>query len=828
MKYSYNWLKELSKTQKTPQEVADLFTAHSFEVESLEYRGKGLEDIVVGEILDIKPHPGANRLQLALVDVGLKSDTDTQKDPWQTGRGVQIVCGAPNIRVGQKVPVVLPGTTLPGGIKIKKSKICGEVSGGMICALDELGLADIKQSGILVLPDDTPCGEKFTQAFGLDDWIIDLKVLSNRGHDALSHEGLAREIAVVEGRKLTAITSKKMLFPKQSTKQKVKRKSNLSVKISNTRGSHVISKRYMGAKLVGLSGKKTPQWIINRLEVCGVRSISSVVDITNYVMLELGQPMHAFDWQKVSKDNVAEIEVRTAGSKETLLLLDGSTFELTADDIVISANGEPVALAGVMGGQNSAVDGNTTEILLESAHFSPKPIRTTRQRLGVVTESAYRFERDTDPNLPERAMYRAIELLAEYAGATLEEVVDEYPFPVESWTITFSASEVSRLLGVEVSLQNISDILIHLGMEVAISKDMFTITVPTWRADVRDSGDVIEEIGRVFGYEKVPTIPLVGELGSMPVEKEFWLRRKYEDRLSALGIDEIYTYSFYRVDDARVVESGTESAERLTLKSPMNPTQAVVRRSVLPNLIRAFTKNRKHDDASAIYEIGKVYSRVSDVVTEDLRLGVVYSGVSASSKKQHLVAWESYQVLKGMVEECVSVLTDEAVETVPLISGGSLFHPTRSANIFVGQTQIGTLGELHPIAKKTFGCKQGAWICEISLWSLFEIVSNVSKAYRYMPIPKYPSVSRDISLMVPQKVSAARIESVFRESSRLLVSWELFDVYDVDGADTKDRSMAYHLKYRSDQKTLESKEVDMMFSELVQTLEKKLGVMLKR
>jgi len=477
MKYSYNWLKELSDTKKTATEIAKLITLHSFEVESVEKVGSAFEGIVVGEILEISKHPNADKLQLTKVSIGNDEILD-------------IVCGAKNIAVGDHIPVATVGTKMPVGFEIKEAEIRGEKSFGMLCALDELGLGT-DHSGILQLDKKTEIGATFASVINNSDEVLDIKVLPDRAHDAVSHVAMAREIVALEPARNASHSDAggggEMDYDYDGLVLENKKAKNLKVKIEN----NSLCKRYIGAVLSGVQVKASPDWMKARLEACGLNAINNVVDATNYVMLELGQPFHSFDGDVIGN----EIIVRTAKKDEELVLLDDSKIKLTNDDIVIAGKNGVLALAGIMGGKNSGISNETKNIILEAANFKPLSIRKTRSRLGLFTDASSRFEKELDPNLAEKAMVRVIEILEHTANATFEGMVDEYQEKIKPWTVELSLAYVDKLLGVAVPLKISEKILTSLGVKVKIKKDVILAEIPTFRIDLKSQEDLIEEIG---------------------------------------------------------------------------------------------------------------------------------------------------------------------------------------------------------------------------------------------------------------------------------------------------------------------------------------------
>ena len=453
MRYSYNWIKEISKTNMPPEKMTDALMMHSFEVEGIEKKGEELSGVVVGEILEIKKHPNADRLQLTKIDIG-------------KNRKLDIVCGAHNIKVGDKVPVALVGAKLPSKMLIQEAEIRGVKSFGMLCAEDELDLGK-GHEGILILKKNAKIGEEITKTLGLDDTIFEIKVLPDRGHDALSHVGVAREVAVLEGKKLDY----------KIKKVKTSKTSKLAVKIEDKN----LCQRYMGAVMVDVKVQESPNWMKNRLQSIGINPINNIVDATNYVMMELGQPLHAFDFNKIGNGKSVNIIIRKAKNGEGIKLLDETVKKLSAEDLVITNESKALAIAGVMGGEDSGINENTTSIVLESANFDATSIRRTRTRHNIKTEASDRYEKEIDPNLCEIAMARVIEIIGSF-GATTEGIVDIYPKPVREWKIKLNLEYANRLLGEKIPEKQALKILNLLGLKTSGKGKIIMVKIPTIRS----------------------------------------------------------------------------------------------------------------------------------------------------------------------------------------------------------------------------------------------------------------------------------------------------------------------------------------------------------
>lgn len=792
MRFSYNWLKELSGTDKTPKELAELLIMHSFEVEGVEELAKGLDGVVVGEVLEVNQHSNADKLKVVKVDVGSEE--------------LQIVCGAPNVAEGKKVPVALVGAELPNEMKIEETEIRGEKSFGMICAADELGLGD-DHTGIMILNDGLKTGTSFAQSLGLDDSVLDIDILSNRGHDALSHVGMAREISALENKSLNYAFGE-LDFPETS---------NFSVEIQNSDKCL----RYIGALLKGVKIQESPDWIKSRLLASGIRPINNIVDATNYVMLETGQPLHAFDFEKVKG---GKIVVRSAENEEKMILLDGNEKELSEKDLVIANNTDSMALAGVMGGDFSGVTSETKDILLEAANFDAVSVRRTRMWHSIKTESSDRFEKEIDPNLAEYAMTRVVEIIKEISGGQIEGVKDVYNNKLEPWKVKLSVDYVGKLLGEEIPKSEMVRILNSLEIIVVNENETeIEVEVPTFRLDIENQEDLIEEIGRVYGYEKIEERPLMAPLKSAKVNEEKKLERRVKSIFVGNGFSEVYNYSFYGIKDANLAQLGT--VKHLELENPMNPEQALLRISLLPNLLKNVRENLKNKKALEIFEIGKVYWTNGETLPEEKRM---LAGAIVLEKDEKA---EGFYFAKGMVDNIFSFLgiDDYYYDDFDSASAEILqtfWHGGRVADLKVEGVEgsIGTLGEVNPLVLVDFDIHKRVVMFEFDFDKLLEAV-NYEKEYR--PIRKYPEIVRDISMVANSDV---RVESILSSiqfaGGDLVLDVDLFDVFDFE--EEGKTSFAFHIIFGADDRTLKSEEVDVLMDKITSSLENDLSVKIRK
>ncbi|NTW27333.1 MAG: phenylalanine--tRNA ligase subunit beta [Candidatus Moranbacteria bacterium] len=801
MKYSYNWLKELSDTTKTATEVAQLITTHSFEVESVEKIGSDFEGVVVGKILELAKHPNADKLQLTKIEVG-------------DGKILDIVCGAHNISVGDHVPVATIGTILPGNFQIKESEIRGEKSCGMLCAEDELGLGT-SHEGILLLDKKTKIGTPLSEIMNNNDEILDIKVLPDRAHDAVSHVAMAREIVALENGEMD-YDYDGLILPSKKAK-------NLKIEIENKE----LCPRYIGAVLGNVKVGDSPDWMKVRLEACGIKAINNVVDATNYVMLELGQPLHAFDADVIGN----EIIVRMGKKDEELVLLDGSSVKLTADDIIIANKEKALALAGIMGGKESGISTETKTIVVEAANFVALSIRKTRSRLNLFTDASGRFEKQLDPNLTEKALVRVIEILEHTAGATFEGSVDVYADKVKPWTIKLDLAYVDKLLGVSVPPKTSKTILESLGLKVQLKKDAIIAEIPTFRIDLKSQEDLIEEIGRLHGYDKVENIaPSVSVTAAKQNESRVF-ERALKNILTGQGFSEVYNYSFYGQRDANLCQLG--SVKHLELEMPMNPEQSLLRISLIPNILKNIKENLKNYSKFSIFEIGKVYWPNGDVLPEEKTMlvgAMVVEKKSAKEEKMDKRHESGFFQAKAVVDNVLLQLgiTDHYYDTfdgVPIETPLSLWHQSRSAEIKIigSEKSIGFMGEINPFVLEQFDIRTRVVVFEFDGEKLSEVSQNERE---FTPIRKHPVVTRDISLIAQRDVRIDEILMIIQQAGGdIVLDTDLFDA--IDFADDSS-SFAFHIILGADERTLTGKEIDSAINSITTELESKLNVKMRK
>ena len=786
MKITYNWLKEfIDIDDLSPQEVADILTDVGIEVDSVRYAAENLEKVVTGKIIEITKHPNADRLKICQVDVG-----DTV---------LQIVTGADNVYEGAVVPVALHGSKLPIGVRIKRSKLRGVVSNGMLCSEEELGLSE-SSSGIMILPEDTPIGKDIKEVLGLDDYVIEYEITTNRP-DALSVLGIARELRAVLGRNVRMPETTYEVGDFEA-------KDEASLEVLDP----AACPRYEGFVVKGIENRESPLWMKVRLYLVGLRPINAVVDVTNYVMYELGQPLHAFDLDKLKG---REVVVRRAKDGEKIVTLDGVERELTRDDLVIADAEKPVAIAGVMGGEESGTDFNTVNLFLESAHFDPMTVRRTSKRLGLSTDSSYRFERGADIEACTFAAERALHLIQKLTGGKVAKGnLSFYPKPYTPKVIVFSPERAVKLLGVHIPARKSAEILTNLGFTVKKEQDYLVVKVPSWRKyDVSREVDLIEEVVRIYGMKNVvSTYPLMHS----EVERNFEYFRveRVKEVLSDLGLNEAINYSF--IGEKLYSKFGLPVDKLVRIKNPLSEEWVYMRDYIFPSLVQNAVNNINRNEKDVfLFEVAKVFIPGSgELPTERLKLGLLITGEVPEG------LWNRREVdfydLKGVVESLSEFLR------VPLefkaTDAYRFLHPGQSAEVLLGGKPVGFIGKLHPDVNEAFDVKEEIFVGEVDLEELLKASKEVKP--RFKPIPKFPPVMRDIAVLVDRETPVVEIEKAIKESAKFLEKVTLFDVYEGKGIPEGKKSVAFSLTFRAPDRTLSDEEVNRILSAIIDSLAK--------
>ncbi|MBD3920114.1 phenylalanine--tRNA ligase subunit beta [Paenibacillus sp. PR3] len=813
MNVSYQWLNEyIDVSDLTAKEIAEQMTRGGIEIDVVESRNKGVSGVVVGYVVSKEKHPDADKLNVCQVDVG-------------TGENLQIVCGARNVDAGQKVPVATVGAKLPGDLNIKRAKLRGVESQGMICSAKELGLNEKllpkeQQEGILVLPAETPIGQPIGKTLAIDDEVLELDLTPNRS-DCLSMLGAAYEVAALTGREIKLPKTAIMDSPELAS-------SYLNVSIeAKELCSHYTARYIRGVKIA-----PSPLWLANRLMAAGIRPINNVVDVTNYVMLEYGQPLHAFDASKVAGGRIV---VRLAQEGETLTTLDDQERKLEPQMLVIADSEKAIALAGVMGGGNSEVTADTTDIILESARFDGSTVRRTSRQLGLRSESSARFEKEVDPSRVIPALDRAASLLEQIAGGHVAEgIVEAVAATHEPAVVQVTLSKINSYLGTSLSKLEVEAIFTRLGFQGDIDGNgTFTITVPTRRGDITRDVDLIEEVARLYGYDNIPTTPIEGSTTPGALTKPQAIRRELRKRLTDSGLNEVISYSFTGPERTALFPALTGDVRPIRLAMPMSEERSVLRTSLLAQLLdmAVYNRNRKNDNL-AVFELGSVYHTEEETLTqlphEKHRFGLLLTGNAVqASWNQKAVAYDFYHA-KGIIETVMQTLgVSSRIRYEAATPEG--FHPGRTAAVKLqteaGEVTLGYVGQLHPQLQQQMDLPD-TYAAELELAPLYEYANS---AIVYQTLPRYPAMERDIAVVVDSAVEAGRLLEKAREIAvGLLESIRVFDVYTGEKLGAGKKSVALSLVYRHAERTLTDEEVTELHGAVVTAIEQTFGAELRK
>jgi phenylalanyl-tRNA synthetase beta chain len=821
MLISLNWLKTyISLPSKiSPEEIAQKLTVHTVEVEKVESQAKRFDHVIVAKILEIQKHPRADRLQIAVVSDGKQNRT--------------VVCGAPNIAIGQLVPLALPGAVLPNGMEIQETEVRGEKSEGMLCAEDELGLSS-DHEGIKILT-GAKVGQTFASYLKLNDIIleVDNKSLSNRP-DLFSHYGIARELSAIFDVKLQPIdVSDIVLEKKDSDKEENKKKNKkisenqlekLTVKVENNK----LCPRYMAIRISGLTVEESPQWLKDNLLAIGQKPINNIVDVANFVMFSLGQPLHTFDADKVS-----EIVIRLAKKDETIETLDKQTRKLNGQELVIADSHKPIAIAGIIGGLESAVTKNTKNIIIESATFDGPTIRRTERDLSLRTEASVRFEKSLDKTLPEIALKLAVQTLKKINKKITinSQLTDIYPIPTETPTVELDINWMEKITGIKMEPEKIKNILEHLGFSIDNkTNDILNVKIPSWRSgkDVAIKEDLAEEVLRLFGYNNVPsTMPEINL--SAPIKNE---DRELENQIRLIlaketKLSESYNYSFTNEEELKKL--GIDDTNHLKLANPLSSQHTLLRQSLVPGLINNIRTNQYRHTSLGIFEIGNIFLnsvgniRKNDTDEEHLPFQEKLVGIVIAGNETDL-----FLLAKSIVQNMVGSLVSNQLEVS--------YHPTEmtvgygdkncQANITAGGQVIGTIAQLDSTVAKNSGLKINTVAVEISLNRLRELNQKFGLKI-YHDIPKYPPLVRDLAFVVSEKIMYNDLRDEIKNFHPLISSVELFDVYSGKQLEPGQKNLAFHVIYQSLDRTLTAEEVDTIQKGLSESLQSKFSAQLR-
>jgi len=795
MKVPVNWLKDFVDIDVEIEELVEAMTMSGSKVEGIESPGQEISRVVAGKILQVEKHPNADKLLVCQVDVGDET--------------IQVLTGAKNVKAGDVVPVALDGSTLPGGIKIKKGKMRGLESNGMMCSIGELNLSkddypEACEDGIFILNPDVIPGTDIKDVLGLNEVVIDFEITSNRP-DCLSVLGIAREAAVTLGKPIR----KPEIIVKEEDDSAEK---YASVEIKDTD----LCARFAARILKDVKIEPSPEWMRNRLKAAGIRPINNIVDITNYVMLELGQPMHAYDLENIEG---GKIIARRAVDGEILKTLDDQDRKLDSSMLVIADAVKPLGVAGVMGGANSEIKETTKTILLECANFDGISVRLTAKKLGMRTEASSRFEKGLDVENVITAINRASQLAVEMGAAKVcSGIIDCYPHKAERKTIKFRPDRINAFLGTSISTEYMVKTLRDLEFDV--DENNMTVTVPSFRLDVEREADLAEEIARFYGYNNIKATLLEGKsatLGKKSYKQK--LEDLIKDTMISCGMYEIYTYSFTspKVLDALNIPEDSELRKAVVISNPLGEDYSIMRTTTIPDMLDAISRNyNRRVDGARLFEMSYVYIPESLPVTklpyekEILTLGMYGNA--------------DFYDLKGVVEELLDALGIRRVNFLPE-SNDPTFHPGRTASVLIKGQKIGTIGQIHPEVADKFECPEETYIGVLEVEKLIE---NANMEVEYKPLPKFPAVTRDIAMLVKDEILVKQIEDIISSNSgNILEDMKLFDVYKGKQIPDGMKSVAYSITFRGQDRTLTDDEVNAVMQKILDGLKDKLGAQLR-
>ncbi|WP_303839674.1 phenylalanine--tRNA ligase subunit beta [Selenomonas ruminantium] len=808
MQVSIKWLNDYINFNETAEELADKYTMSGVPVENVIRADEGLDKVVTGRIEKLEAHPDSDHLQICQMNVGEKEL-------------IQIITGAQNVAEGQIVPVAMVGAHLPNGLHIKKGKLRGLPSNGMLCSAEELKmdlskLTEAEKNGIYILPSDTPVGVPAKDVLGLDDVVLEFELTANRA-DCFSVVGLVREAAV--------LTGNEPHFPEISVKEDDEAKAADMIKIGI---DSELCDRFAARVIKNVKVGPSPEWMQQRLEGAGIRAINNVVDVTNFVMVELGQPMHAYDYDEIAGHSLT---ARLAKEGENLHTLDDSSRIAKGTELVIADAEKPAGLAGVMGGLESEVTEKTTTIVLEAASFNGASIRRTSRACGLHSEASGRFERGVDVTAIPRALDRACQLLQEMGACTVTQgMVDVYPKQKEQMEIHYTAEQINARLGTQLSAAKMMEILTSLGFAVQTEGEGFAAKVPSWRNDCTCMEDLSEEISRIYGFDNIaPTLPWGAVMQGKQSPRQDFID-KIKEILVGLGMTEELSFSFTNTDllDKMLVPADSELRKAVPIMNPLTDDYPLVRTSLLTSIMENAVRNfsRKNMDLR-LFDVAPVFFPKQLPVTEQPEEVVKLVGLMTG--RRNTVGWNQtnemidFYDMKGLVEELLASLsiskyTVEAGEHFAL-------HPGKTALFKKGREVIATIGELHPQAAENFGIKQKVYLFEMDVEVLMKYTA---KNFHFDSLPKFPATSRDLAIVVDSDAEAGKIEQVItKNGGKHFKSVTLFDVYTGEHVAEGKKSLAFNLQFQSKDKTLTDEEADTAFNNILKAVEKQFGAELR-
>lgn len=791
MLISLNWLKQYIDLDGIEiNEMENALTMIGQEVEKIDIVGGNLDKVVVAHLEEVKKHPNADSLTLCKVNNGKEI--------------LQIVCGATNHKTGDKVALAQVGARLKEDFTIKKGKIRGEESNGMLCSEDELGIGSDKD-GIIILPEDAPVGVPFKDYLGINDTVFELEITPNRP-DCLSHIGIARELSAYYGKELK--------YPETEIKSEISEKTSDNVKVSIEDSN--LSRRYVTRILKNVTVKESPKWLKERIEAVGLRSINNIVDVSNFILMEMNHPNHVFDLDKIEGN---EIKVKSAVKGDKLVTLDEQERELEDGDIVICDSKKILALGGVMGGLDSEVTDNTKNILLEVAQFNPQNVRKTSRRLTLSSDSSYRFERGIDVEDSIKVINRLANLIQEVAGGEiLNGYVDVYPVPYENKVAELNFERLNRFVGKVIPREKVIEILRNLEIDVKDNGDTLTLTAPSYRGDLELEQDYFEEVIRMYGFDNIENI-----LPRVDINKNSTLdTTKLTDRVkticASVGLKEVINYSFIPKDALQKLKfTGVSEDKLIDISNPITEDFVTMRPTLLYSLIKNAKDNMNRNVSNIrFFEVSRTFEKAEELAKEDIKMGIILAGENDKTLWNPKPVHYDFYDLKGIVEEIFSKLKFQSFSIKRSVQ--TEFHPGRSADVFVGKEYIGSFGEIHPDVLENFGLnKKTVLVAEFNI----ELIKKyINKPFVYQGIVKYPAVPRDLALVMNENILVGDVLKTIEKIDKKVEKVELFDIYQGIGVEPGKKSVAISILLRDDSKTLEEKEINDIIDKILAKMKK--------
>ena len=791
MLISLNWLKQYIDLDGIEiNEMENALTMIGQEVEKIDIVGGNLDKVVVAHLEEVKKHPNADSLTLCKVNNGKEI--------------LQIVCGATNHKTGDKVALAQVGARLKEDFTIKKGKIRGEESNGMLCSEDELGIGSDKD-GIIILPEDAPVGVPFKDYLGINDTVFELEITPNRP-DCLSHIGIARELSAYYGKELK--------YPETEIKNEIEEKTSDNVKVTIEDSN--LSRRYVTRILKNVTVKESPKWLKERIESVGLRSINNIVDVSNFILMEMNHPNHVFDLDKIEGN---EIKVKSAVKGDKLVTLDEQERELEDGDIVICDNKKILALGGVMGGLDSEVTDNTKNILLEVAQFNPQNVRKTSRRLTLSSDSSYRFERGIDVEDSIKVINRLANLIQEVAGGEiLNGYVDVYPVPYENKVAELNFERLNRFVGKVIPREKVIEILRNLEIDVKDNGETLTLTAPSYRGDLELEQDYFEEVIRMYGFDNIENI-----LPRVDINKNSTLdTTKLTDRVkticASVGLKEVINYSFIPKDALQKLKfTGVSEDKLIDISNPITEDFVTMRPTLLYSLIKNAKDNMNRNVSNIrFFEVSRTFEKAEELAKEDIKVGIILAGENDKTLWNPKPVHYDFYDLKGIVEEIFSKLKFQSFSIKRSVQ--TEFHPGRSADIFVGKEYIGSFGEIHPDVLENFGLnKKTVLVAEFNI----ELIKKyINKPFVYQGIVKYPAVPRDLALVMNENILVGDVLKTIEKIDKKVEKVELFDIYQGIGVEPGKKSVAISILLRDNSKTLEEKEINDIIDKILAKMKK--------